>query len=146
MALVKTNVSKERSSSFIRVTRIGELGTTHVARLLVTASAVPSSPILVTLMKKAVSSTETSVLTRTARRNIPEDGFLHTKYYSRFLFETHSILCDLVVRVPGHRFRGLGFNSQRCQSFRGLVGLERGPLSLVCINEELLERKVAAPV
>jgi hypothetical protein len=26
------------------------------------------------------------------------------------------------------------------------VGLERGPLSLVRINEELLERKVAAPV
>jgi hypothetical protein len=27
-----------------------------------------------------------------------------------------------------------------------IVGLERGPLSLVRINEELLERKVAAPV
>jgi hypothetical protein len=26
------------------------------------------------------------------------------------------------------------------------VGLERGPLSLMRINEELLERKVAAPV
>jgi hypothetical protein len=26
------------------------------------------------------------------------------------------------------------------------MGLERGPLSLVRINEELLERKVAAPV
>jgi hypothetical protein len=26
------------------------------------------------------------------------------------------------------------------------VGLERGPLSLMKINEELLERKVAAPV
>jgi hypothetical protein len=26
------------------------------------------------------------------------------------------------------------------------VGLERGPLSLVRINEELLERKVEAPV
>jgi hypothetical protein len=26
------------------------------------------------------------------------------------------------------------------------VGLERGPLSLVRINEELLERKVVAPV
>jgi hypothetical protein len=27
-----------------------------------------------------------------------------------------------------------------------VVGLERGPLSLVRITEELLERKVAAPV
>jgi hypothetical protein len=26
------------------------------------------------------------------------------------------------------------------------VGLERGPLSLVCTTEELLDRKVAAPV
>jgi hypothetical protein len=33
-----------------------------VRRLLVTASVVPSSPILVTLMKEGLSSSETSVL------------------------------------------------------------------------------------
>jgi hypothetical protein len=47
-------------------------------RLSVTANAVPSSPILVTRMMDAVLSSETSVLTRIRRRNIPEDGILHS--------------------------------------------------------------------
>jgi hypothetical protein len=54
VALVRTDVSEEFSASFIRVTRIGEL---------------------VTLME-ALRSSETSVLTRATRRNIPEGTIL----------------------------------------------------------------------
>jgi hypothetical protein len=109
VAVVRTDVSEELSASILKVTNVGELGTTlavtsnrrmlrrkacvgyylrvtlfqyhlflSVRRLLVTADIVPSSPILVTLMLKALRSAETSVLTRTTRRNIPEDTVLHS--------------------------------------------------------------------
>jgi hypothetical protein len=55
-------------------------------------------------------------------------------------------LCGLVVRVPGYRSRGAGFDSRRYQISGEVVGLDRGPLRLMRITEELLERTVEALV
>jgi hypothetical protein len=46
--------------------------------------------------------------------------------------------CGLVVRVRGCKPRGPGFDTRRYQIFWVAVGLERGSLSLMSINEELL--------
>jgi hypothetical protein len=54
------------------------------------------------------------------------------------------LLCGLMIRVLGYRSGGPG--SIPGTTRKKVVGLERGPLSIVSTNEELLDRKVATPV
>jgi hypothetical protein len=60
------------------------------------------------------------------------------------IFFVFDRLCGLVVRVLDYISRGPGFDSRVLKKIG--VGLERGPLSLVSTTEDLLDRKVAAPV
>jgi hypothetical protein len=84
VALVRKDVSEERTASIIRVKKMNKLGamsvviTSSVLQLIVTANAVPSSPILVTLIIEAITSSETSVHTTVTRHHIPENGILHS--------------------------------------------------------------------
>jgi hypothetical protein len=108
--LVRTDVLEELNASFIGMRRIGELGTmlatdTHckeipilrsMRQLPVTASVVPSSSILVTLMKEVLSSSETSVLTTATWRNIPEDSILHSHHCENLKSYVRNNVCYVV--------------------------------------------------
>jgi hypothetical protein len=56
----------------------------------------------------------------------------------------HPLLMTASVRVLDYRSGGPG--SIPGTTRKKVVGLERGPLSLVSTTEELLDRKIAAPV
>jgi hypothetical protein len=46
--------------------------------LLATANVAYNQPIIAILMIEAIRSSETSAITRPKKRNIPEDGILHS--------------------------------------------------------------------
>jgi hypothetical protein len=66
-----------------------------VCRLLVRANVVPSSPILVTLMKEALRFSETSVLRRAIQRNMSEEAILHS--HRRVNVKSYNIPLNLFI-------------------------------------------------
>jgi hypothetical protein len=77
VALVRTDVSEELSASFIMVTRIGKEVSSQRASVASYSQCCSQSSILVTPMKEALSSSETSDLTRA----IPEDAIIYIDSY-----------------------------------------------------------------
>jgi hypothetical protein len=135
VTVVRTDVSEEPITSIVRVTRIGEVGTMlavflrSVRWLLVTPNVVPSSPILVTLLVVALGSSETSVLTRATRRNIP-DGLLLLELgvyiykcvfvYRAICYPFSSVLIKslpLAVPTMQHNYGSAAFNTHIYCSF-----------------------------
>jgi hypothetical protein len=108
VVLVRADVSEKRICLQLRVEKISEVATTlevtsnearSVLRLLVTANDVPSSLILFSPKMEAISSSETSVVTRTTRRHISEDNIRcsHRRDYLKSF-----ILCTLLWSFRFH--------------------------------------------
>jgi hypothetical protein len=67
-------------------------------------SYVPSSQILVALMMESLRSSETSVLTSSTRRNIPEDAILHSHLRGNLKSYMTNILFTLSFKYTEYTF------------------------------------------
>jgi hypothetical protein len=79
--LVRTEVSDERSTSIVKVTRIADLETKFAVNdncslLLVAANVVPGSLNLSTLVMETIRSSKQLILKSPSRHKIPEDDIL----------------------------------------------------------------------
>jgi hypothetical protein len=69
-----------------------------------------------------------------------------TEPYIVHLLSKLDRLCGLVVRVLGYRSGDPGSIPGTTKKKKKVVGLEWGPFSLMSTTEELLDRKIVAPV
>jgi hypothetical protein len=130
VALVRTDFSEEPSASIIRVTRIG---------LLVTANVVPNSPILVALMMGAIRSSETPVVTRAIRPNIPEYGILRIWFVLRphlhvpFVFSLPTAQC-YQGNVSLHFHQSSQNSMVRCSRLPPLIFRQKWTMDTECLR------------
>jgi hypothetical protein len=103
-------------------------------------SPIPFQKCIVTIMSAA------NKFTLTAGKYVPVtvSTMVNVRLIYILYIYTTDRLCVLVVRVLGYRSGGPG--SIPGTTRKKIVGLKRGPLSLVSTTEELLDIKVAAPV
>jgi hypothetical protein len=131
MALVRTDVSEEPTASFVRVTRIGELGTTLAAT-----------------SNRRTLRRNTSVFTRTTRRNIAEDTILHShrrenlkSYRHWIVYHNSSVECsdvDTEVRNVDERMHSYT-TSQEILIFSSDGSIIFGNLKQPMLNFRVIE-------
>jgi hypothetical protein len=90
---------------------------------------------------------ERSGIVRTRKHNVPETQPVSVCRCGRGPLWSSGQSSWLQIRRPGFDCRHYQiFPKKRKKRKKTVVGLERGSLSLVSTTEELLDRKVAAPV